>query len=158
VAYGKPYNDLYFVSRIEPQWVSSYWELKLVYGVAYNYENYYTFYFNAEGNYTRHSYGSNIVDIPEDSGSWIETSDNSDSGLYDATEVYILAYDNIDSNYIFSHVYLGDYATMGYNSHNYYRFAGYDTAESWERYWYYDGSSIVLSSSDMSITTIGYKQ
>ena len=157
VAYGKPYNDLYLVSRIEPQWVSSYWELKLVYGVAYNYENYYTFCFNAEGNYIRHFYGSNFVEIP-DGGSWIETSDNSDSGLYDATEVYILAYDNIDSNYIFSHIYLGDYATMGNNSHSYYRFAGYDASESWEKYWYYDGSSIVLSSSDMSITTIGYKQ
>ena len=154
--YGKEQKNLVPITIIEPNWYNTYWNLRLVYGATYNSHNTLSINFNAEGKLTYSTYFGDFVEIP-DAGSWIETSDSYDSGIYDATEVYILAYDNIDSNYVFSHIYLGDYATMGNNSHSYYRFAGYDANESWERYWYYDGSSIVLSTSDLSITTIGYK-
>lgn len=155
--YGKAQKNLVPITIIEPNWYNTYWNLRLVFGATYNTHNTLSVNFNAEGKLTYSTYFGDFVEIP-DAGSWIETSDTYDSGLYDATEVYILAYDNVDSNYVFSHIYLGDYATMGNNSHSYYRFAGYDASESWERYWYYDGSSIVLSHHDMSITTIGYKQ
>lgn len=96
-----------------------------------------------------------------DTGGWTWTSTNNDSSLYNANEIYIMAYDNDSTMFITSHVILPE-------AYDLYEYVGrsftfttpkgidYDTP-----YWSYDGSEISISSNSNSgyeIETIAYKQ
>lgn len=98
------------------------------------------------------------IDIPssEEDG-WTYTTDNYDSGLYDATEIYILGWSDSRNMYCYSHVVLNPDSPLNVQSYNNYSFNMQSSDGNYSS-WYYDGSSIQFNwASGDSYTNILYK-
>lgn len=159
MSYGKPYNNFYLVTNVDVHWQASYWVMHLTYNVTHDMKHYLYFNINAEGKITSYNSNSEFVMIPEGSGDWNTTTDNSADGLYNATEVYIRL-QNINNNlYGFSYLIVPNGDTLGNYCYQDVVITTTDGLDNMVAHWYYTGSSIIINFSDSEyyVDYIAYK-
>ena len=91
-------------------------------------------------------------------GSWTHTYDSYDGNLYNATEIYVMLEPVSGAHKAFSYVVTPPYTVLGDYTYQEFHFTTPEGMEIGTPRWFYDGSSICLSSADnCNIMYIAYK-